>query len=290
MSERVFLKTEFTPVAVGSQVRKAVGGFLRYIQHRDQHPSQEKCLNPHVSGLVKYVAYRDRASSRAELFGSAGTAGTAERKGFTAFVTGALENSRPQLFRGRDGQLHDRRRAVHRMILSPERAEGLDLRQLMLAGTARLEEECGGSLRWLAAIHRNTHHHHIHFVLAGMRQDEAGRFVRVEITKRRLAALKEAVVLEVERQRGERTLSLSARPIRSGAEGEVAPSLQQAVTVRITPSAQIASRRSWIRPQSDAFAHSGAVIALRAVARRYQRRMQRELEDGYRQSQWERAA
>ena len=290
MRERVFLKTEFTPAAVGGQPRKAVGGFLRYIQHRDLHPSQEKRPRPQVSGLVKYVAYRDRASSRAELFGSAGTAGTADRKAFTAFVTGALENSRPQLFRGRDGQLHDRRRAVHRMILSPERAEGLDLRQLMLAGTARLEEECGGSLRWLAAIHRNTDHHHIHFVLAGMRQDEAGRFVRVEITKRRLAALKESVVLEVERQRGERTLCLPARPISSAAEGDVAPALPQAATVRVLPSVQIAPRRVWTRPQLHASAHSGAVIALRAVARRYQRRMQHELEDGYRQSQRERAA
>jgi hypothetical protein len=32
------------------------------------------------------------------------------------------------------------------------------------------------------------------------------------------------------------------------------------------------------------------VVTLRAVGRRYQRQMERELEDGYRQSQWERAA
>src|SRR5438132_14223719 len=77
---------------------------------------------------------------------------------------------------------------------------------------ARLAEETGSSeLRWIAAIHRNTAHHHIHLVVAGMTQGAGGHFHRVDITKPRLAAIKEAVALEIERQRGER---MPSRPVR----------------------------------------------------------------------------
>jgi relaxase-like protein len=294
MRDRVFLKTEFTPAGVGGQgLRRDVGGFLRYIQHRDQHASSPtKDSRSEVAGLMKYVAYRDRASIRADLFGPSGTSGTAERKAFTRFVVAALENSRPQLFRGRDGEMHDRRRAVHRMILSPERAAGLDLRQVMLAGTALLERECGGRLQWLAAIHRNTAHHHIHFVLAGMRQDETGRFVRVEITKRRLAALKQAVELEVVRQRGERAPAIAVQAAPSTSVGDPK---QETGSVPASTLASLPSQGEPRRPRVHwqrfrRSPHAVLVLALRTVARRYQRRMQRELEDDYRRSQLEHAA
>src|SRR5713226_9026697 len=206
MSERVILAVKFTPAGAGSHVRKAVGGFLRYVQHRDVHPTQpESKPKQEVSGLLKYVAYRDRASWRAELFGPAGALGSAERKAFAAFVVGSIDGSRPQQYRGRDGNLHDRRRAVYRMVISPERASGLDLRRLTVASVTALEHELGsGGLRWIAAIHRNTAHHHVHLVLAGMREDGGGGFVQVDITKPRLAAMKEALSLEIERQRTER--------------------------------------------------------------------------------------
>src|SRR3989442_404891 len=106
----------------------------------------------------------------------------------------------------------DRRRAVSRLIISPERSHGLDLELLTRAAMDRLAEETGSSdLRWIAAIHRNTAHHHIHIVVAGMHQDVSGRLHRVDITKPRLAAIKEAVALEIERQRGER---MPARPVK----------------------------------------------------------------------------
>ena len=70
MSERVILAVKFTPAGTAGQIRKTVGGFLRYVQHRDLHPTQpDNRPRPEVSGLLKYVAYRDRASARAELFG-----------------------------------------------------------------------------------------------------------------------------------------------------------------------------------------------------------------------------
>jgi hypothetical protein len=296
VKERVILAVKYTPAGSVGQVRKAVGGFLRYVQHRDVHPTQpENKPKPEVAGLLKYVAYRDRASWRAELFGPDGTLGSADRKAFSAFVAGSIDGSRPQVYRGRDGNLHDRRRAVYRMVISPERASGLDLRQLTLASVTAMERELGsGRLRWIAAVHRNTVHHHVHLVLAGMREDGQGGFVRVDVTRPRLAAMKEALGLEIERQRREPTQlqvrtelpTFAAKAGRNATSSSEPPVAHSAPIVDIPVRSPRASRRG----RSVRSNQVGSVIALRAVARRYQRQMERELEDGYRQSQWERAA
>src|SRR6266849_4121351 len=206
MSERCIVRTKFTPAGTASEVRRAVGGFLRYVQHRDLHPdSKPSQPSPKVAGLLKYVAYRDRANMRAELFGPSGAIGSTERKDFAEFVACSLENSKPQPFRTKDGRVMDRRRAVSRLIISPERARGLDLNALTRAAVGRLESELGiDGLRWIAAVHRNTKHHHVHLVVAGMVGDGEGGYRRADVTKPRLAAMKEAVALEIERQRGER--------------------------------------------------------------------------------------
>jgi hypothetical protein len=291
----VILAVKYTPAGSTGQVRKAVGGFLRYVQHRDVHPTKpESKPKEQVSGLLKYVAYRDRASWRAELFGPAGALGSADRKAFAAFVAGSIDGSRPQQYRGRDGNLHDRRRAVYRMVISPERASGLDLRQLTVAGVTALERELGsGGLRWIAAIHRNTAHHHVHLVLAGMRDDGAGGFQRVDVTKPRLAAMKEALVNEIERQRGERTqlqmpTQLTALAAKTDRD---TTSSSESAGARSTPILDLPVRSA--RASRGGRFHAtqvGSVIALRAVARRYQREMERELEAGYGHGQWDRVA
>ena len=296
MRERVILALKFTPAGAPGQVRRAVGGFLRYVQHRDLHPTQSKSRSrPEVSGLLKYLAYRDRASTRAELFGPSSTLDSADRKAFASFVAGAIEGSGPQLYRGRDGEMHDRRRAVYRMVISPEHASGLDLRQLTGAAVAGLEREAGTGLRWIGAIHRNTAHHHVHLVVAGMRENGQGGFSRVDITKPRLAAMKEAVSLEIQRQRAERTPSLNAvelsKPV--AARRPAAPSSHEVEAAPVPEQLHVRMRK--VR-EGRGQRHllplplTASVIALRAVARRYQRQMQRELEDGYRQCQREFAA
>jgi hypothetical protein len=289
MSERVILAVKFTPAGAPSQVRKAVGGFLRYVQHRDLHPTQaEGRPRPDVSGLLKYVAYRDRASTRAELFGPTGTLSSEDRKAFAGFVVNALDRSSQQLFRGRDGQMHDRRRAVYRLVISPERAGGLDLRRLTVAAVSRLEQASGMSdLRWIAAIHRNTAHHHVHLVVAGMHQDASGPFRRVDLTRPRLAAMKEALTHEIEHQRGERIPNPAPVP----AASETAPG--ESVQRHSIAPARVHLVRAYEPRRTHrerGVAHHGSLIALRAVARRYQRRMQRELEESYLQSLYERAA
>ena len=290
MSDRVILAVKYTPAGAGSEVRKAVGGFLRYVQHRDLHINQPSGRSrPEVSGLLKYVAYRDRASTRAELFGPPGSLSSEDRKAFAAFVAGALDRSTPQLFRGRDGRPHDRRRAVYRLVISPERANGLDLRSLTTAAVSRLERESGNTgLRWIAAIHRNTAHHHVHLVIAGMHMDADAAYHRVDLTKQRLAAMKEGLAHEIQRQRAHRTPERTILPAAAEPEtaaADVAPQVVPAPWRVVTTP-----KRSHVKLWHRAASVHGSLIALRAVARRYQRQMERELEDSYRQSQWERAA
>ena len=47
-----------------------VGGFLRYIQHRDSHEATPR--HAKVDSLLKYVAHRDRSSPRGRLFDAQG--------------------------------------------------------------------------------------------------------------------------------------------------------------------------------------------------------------------------
>ena len=302
MSERCFVKVAFDPGSSGSQVRRAVGGFLRYIQHRDLHPTSKLGRpTPDVAGLIKYVAYRDKASGRAELFGPEGSLGTKERKEFVGHVSRSIEGSEPQIFRTSAGHLMDRRRAVSRFLISPESAQGLDLERLTRVAVRRLESEMGISgLRWIAAIHRNTAHHHLHLVLAGMRADPTGAYRRVDITKPRLAAMKEALGLEIERQRAERepVARIHDRP-RPGAGSEadspaIATPVARPVLVqspRVVPPARI--RVASGDTQATAYQrtqHASSLLALRAAARRYSRQMQRDLEREARLRGWERAA
>lgn len=304
MTERCIVRVKFTPAGSSSEVLRAVGGFLRYVQHRDLHPDFHPARpTPEVSGLLKYVAYRDRANQRAELFGPEGPLGRHERKDFAEFVARSIADSRPQPYQTRDGNTLDRRRAVSRFVISPERGQGLDLGALTRAAVGILESEIAvGGLRWIAAIHRNTRHHHVHLVVAGMAVDGTGGYRRVDITKPRLAAMKTAVALEIERQRGERAPAQSARkPIASGVSGRdrsSSPALKllvsQPTLIRALPLAplarfRVASSRSrrepWMRTSG-----SSSLLVLQTVARRYSRQMQRELEDEAKRLSWERAA
>ena len=89
-------------------------------------------------------------------------------------------------------------------MISPENAEGVDLRQLTRSTMAALEREAGpgGLPPWIAAEHRNTAHPHVHVVMAARRELEDGGFRAVVITRARLHRMKEGMEREMARQRG----------------------------------------------------------------------------------------
>jgi len=290
VSDRCVLSVKWT--AAGTTGVKAVGGFLRYIHYRDKHPdSRDAPKSESVSGLLKYVAYRDRATSTGRLFGPGGPAGDDERRDLARFVREGLESTRPQLT-SVEGKTVDRRRSVYRFVLSPERAEGLDLQQLTRAAVDRLEREsqvCG--LRWIAAEHRNTAHPHVHIVLAGVREEAPGRYRGFVLTPRRLAAMKDELTLEIARQRGlERAAPTSAQPLASQAPplpaatqpraGEKQPlSASDAAARERLPQPRIARVVGWRpRPQRSPV-HSSVFFQLQLAALRYRRRLEHEAEE-----------
>jgi hypothetical protein len=196
LSSRAILSVKYTPVS--RLAPKAIGGFLRYVQHRDHHETPERERG--VAGLVRYVAYRDAASPDGRLFDRNRTVGTAARGELVRHVRRSLVNV-PDT--GRPG------RAVYRFVLSPEDARGLDLRRAARAVMEQLERDAGGKLPpWLAAEHRNTAHPHVHIILAARREDSPGRFRELRISPQRLAHMKLSLAHEIERQRAERTRGL----------------------------------------------------------------------------------
>jgi hypothetical protein len=172
-------------VSAGSA--KGLSGFLRYVQFRDQHAD----LKRELGGLTRYIAHRDRTAPGGRLFGPRGNAGDLDRRALLAHISRSLRHG--------GGKFP---RAAYRFVLSPERADGLDLKALTRAAVDELGREAGGTPPWIAAIHRNTKHPHVHIVMAARREVEPGRFQTVVINRERLARMKGALSLELARERG----------------------------------------------------------------------------------------
>lgn len=212
MAERFILSVKYSVSTAPSNGARAVRGFLKYIEHRDKHiehrDKHKDTQARKTEGLLRYVAYRDRTTTRGQLFGRDGRAGDVERKELAAHVKRSLSDVRP-IRHGRPA------RSVYRMVLSPERADGLDLQELARSAMRQLEKDVGQLPPWIAAVHRNTAHPHVHIVLAARREIAPGRFRELVITKDRLAHMKAATGLELSLQRGERRPERALEPARS---------------------------------------------------------------------------
>ena len=259
-SSRAILSVKYTPVAAGAG--RAVAGFLRYVQYRDHHELPERQAG--VEGLVRYVAYRDSASPQGRLFDREQTVGDRERKELNRYVRRSIANA--------DLQSPRPARAVYRLVLSPEDSRGLDLRALTRATMARLEQQVGGLPPWIAAEHRNTTHPHVHVVLPAFREVSPGRFRHFVISKPRLAEMKQAMSMELNRQRGGRAIE------------ERLPSVQR----RGRKDSQVRRRRRNHRPMWHGLGYDFRRVLGRAAAS-YRRQAEREAElERSRESGWER--
>jgi hypothetical protein len=187
---------------------RGIGRFVRYVQYRDAHPDREEVHD--LDGLIRYVHHRDRASPRGQLFDAAGPAGDEQRRDFVDYVA----RSTHELHRAARPRSTTSERAVYQFILSPRDARGLDLKRLTRTAMSRLAADTGrGDFPpWIAGEHRNTAHAHVHVILAARREPASGDFRTLVITKPRLAHMKEALHLEMTRQRDHRlTLSVPSR-------------------------------------------------------------------------------
>ena len=278
-SQRSILALRYTPVSVAGGVRRAVGGFLRYVQYRDQHLEPDAVRA--VDAYVRYVAHRDRTSPHGRVFGRDGERSDEDRRRFVDFVARSTKGLQPRWITTRDGKREDRQRAVYTFILSPEEWRGLDLRQLARAAMRQLENDAGpgGIGPWFAAEHRNTAHHHVHIVLAARRETSPGRFNNFIVTRPRLQRIKDAIALEIERQRArEREPRLQPARLQS-------PTFTRELVRPRHRRRWLSPREAMVRLRSRRPRQHGlgqpiwaTLRHLRAAARRYHEQMERELE------------
>lgn len=277
MPERSILAVAYTPVSGACSAKRAVAGFLKYVQHRDQHPQPK----PAVEGLLKYVAHRDRSGSNARLFNREGKVTDVHRRWLAAYVGRSVAGLAREPWAKPGEAAVDRRRAAYRFVLSPEIARGLDLAALTRAALAQLEADAGGIGPWLAAEHRNTAHPHVHVVLAARHEIAPGRYRTVMLTRPRLQRMKDAIGREIERQRG---LEL----VRAG---DPPPPRFASIIAKRTGQRHAAARwrRLRVRPAFSSL-RSGSIVRrtplagatlwrLQAVAHRYHQHMEHELEE-----------
>ena len=250
-SGRAILSLKYTPVAARGGVRQAVGAFLRYIQYRDQHVDGPQ--DPDVGRLLRYVAHRDRSSSKGRLFTADGLATDEDRKRLGTYVVRSTAKMRPPT-----AGVPDSRRAVYRMVISPEDASELDLRLVTRTAMDALATETGGLPPWIAAEHRNTAHPHVHVVLAARRETSPERYRSIVINRQRLAAMKEAMHLEIARQREE------LEPSRAKNRLPEAPRHGRVISLLEVIGG------GW---RTRALGHR-----LQALARRYRRQLERDME------------
>jgi hypothetical protein len=275
------LLLSYMPVSVAGGVRKAVGGYLRYMQFRDQRAEPERSGG--LDAFVRYVAHRDRTSAGGRIFGAEGSLTTADRHRLVDYVARSTKDLEPKWVKGRDGKLEDRQRAVYQLVISPDDWQGLDLRHITRAMMKQLEADAGagGLGPWFAAEHRNTAHHHVQIVLAARREIAPGRFGTLIINRARLQRMKEAIWAEIERQRAPERARAGATPTRANLLATQKLALNpRAVALHWVPS-ETASRR--VRSNSSRHLRhrrpfAGTLLHLRAVAQRYHQQMKRELE------------
>ena len=280
-SARSVLALRYTPVSVAGGVRKAVGGFLRYVQFRDQHVEPEK---GGLDAYMRYVAHRDRTSPGGRIFGTPEDR-ELDRRRFVSYVARSVKDLEPNWVPGRDGKLVDRQRAVYTFVLSPEDWRGLELRRVARAAMKQLEADAGtgGIGPWFAAEHRNTAHHHVHIVLAARRELAPGKFSTLVINRQRLQRMKDAIALEIDRQRSPQRARDRQREVQQPAPRIARPHINRHSGARwrwLQVQTHEAAQRQrpvthWRRrPRLDA-----TLRGLRAVAHSYQHRMEHELEE-----------
>jgi len=269
MAPSAILSVKYLAMPNAGAARTAVNGFVRYIQYRDHHED----IAADTSRMVRYVSHRDPTSQRGQLFDWDGRAGDLERKALVGHVRRSLRD----LPSGAHPQ-----RAVYRLVLSPADARGLDLRELARATMHGLERDAGPLPPWVAAVHRNTQHPHVHIVMAARREVSPDRFKTLIITRPRLARMKESLASEMSRQIAR---SPVRREDRTGGLREL---------VRVDRAGRSVPRLAGFRARHRAGfrnrAHALDAITggLRRAARRYQRHIEEQLIEEERRQKLER--
>jgi hypothetical protein len=188
---------DYMPLIPSKDRRRGARGFLNYVQYRDQHLGSEH--EPNVRGMLDYVAFRDTSSPGQRLFDYTGTVGKRERVALGDYI----ERSTARDTAAGGPRSSTNNHGWYSIIISPEKANGLDLRRLSRAAVDQLHMDVGGRgiPPWVAAEHRNTAHPHVHLIMAGRVEVAQGRFRTVLITRARRSRMQAAIDEDLAQQR-----------------------------------------------------------------------------------------
>lgn len=197
LSSRAILTVRCRPERAGDSAARHLRSLLSYLEVRDQ--SGIRLASPDLGGLIRHAASRSLDQPAGALFGPHGPAGRQQREKLYRYVLASSRNL------ARYPPRHSNNRAFYLMVISPEDATELNLRHLSRAVMSRLEHDLAPLPLppWVGAEHYNTAHPHAHIALAGRRQGKSLDFKTVIITRSRLARMKTALSLELERQRSQ---------------------------------------------------------------------------------------
>jgi len=144
-----------------------------------------------------------------------------------------------------------------------------------------LERHAGPLPPWVAAVHRNTQHPHVHIVMAARLEVSPDRFRTLVITRPRLARMKESLGQELSRQ-------LERSPV----PREHRIGLRE--LMRVDPEIEASPRRAGLKSRHRTGIRSRfraldvLSYRLRRAARRYQRQIEQELLEEERRQKFER--
>jgi type IV secretory pathway VirD2 relaxase len=142
-----------------------------------------------------------------------------------------------------------------KFIVSPEFGERADLQHLTRELMLRVNEDLGGSVEWVAVVHRNTEHPHVHIALRGQAAD--GRALRLsrDYVKRGVREIAEDLCT---RQLGFRTALDTAEAERREIPENRVTSLDRLI---LRNSAAVENGLAFIRPAEAERAHNHHVAA-----------------------------
>jgi type IV secretory pathway VirD2 relaxase len=95
-----------------------------------------------------------------------------------------------------------------RIILSPDDVDLIDVREHVRKVMAQMERDLETKLTWVAIEHENTHHHHVHIMLRGVRQeyDRNGKCLPLTMDREYVSrGIREMSEQLIERELGPRT-------------------------------------------------------------------------------------
>jgi type IV secretory pathway VirD2 relaxase len=100
---------------------------------------------------------------------------------------------------------------IWKVIVSPEFGERIDVQRLTRDLVARIAEDLGTTLEWVAVAHHNTEHPHVHIVVRGIRNDGQSLLFNREYLKH---GIRDIAADLCTRQLGYRTRSDAAQAAR----------------------------------------------------------------------------